>query len=131
MPNQDTQQPLSSERHFISASCEGEICGPCWREWEGKVPATHKLGEEIAHDDPSPCRHNLTQYVCCACYARTVGPAAPCAKIGIPSFKLKPNGGCEHARAFLAEAFRLAHGGHVTPDSVHCHVCSAIWDVVR
>lgn len=78
--------------HFISASCEGELCSVC------KAPSTHKLGEEILHDDPSnhpdpitnaaelavlgmsglPGRHNLTAYVCCAHFTMIVGLAAGC-----------------------------------------------------
>lgn len=34
--------------HFVSASCEGQTCSVC------KAPATHKLGEEIPHDEPVP-----------------------------------------------------------------------------
>lgn len=30
-----------------------------------REPATHKVGEELFHDDPNPYRHNLTAYVCC------------------------------------------------------------------
>lgn len=48
--------------HFVSSSCEGETCLHCGR------PATHKVGEEIMHDDPNPNRHNLTAYVCCAIF---------------------------------------------------------------
>lgn len=32
--------------HFVSASCDGNLCSVC------KAPATHKLGEEIMHDEP-------------------------------------------------------------------------------
>jgi hypothetical protein len=32
--------------------------------------ATHKVGEELALDDPNPYRHNLTAYVCCRCFGR-------------------------------------------------------------
>jgi hypothetical protein len=60
--------------HFVSASCGGEKCRVC-----GK-PATHKLGEEILHDDPNPSRHNLTAYVCCEHFTMIVGPAAGCPK---------------------------------------------------
>lgn len=45
--------------HFVSASCRGERCHVCGSN------ATHKIGEEIAHDDPNPYRHNLTSYLCC------------------------------------------------------------------
>lgn len=45
--------------HFVSAACRGEHCTQCDRA------ATHKVGEEILHDDPNPIRHNLTAYVCC------------------------------------------------------------------
>ncbi len=48
---------MSAEK-FISGTCKGEKCTIC------KKPATKKLGEEIAHDDPNPIRHNLTAYVC-------------------------------------------------------------------
>ena len=58
--------------HFVSASCNGEKCNIC-----GEV-ATHKVGEEIPHDDPDPNRHNLTAYVCCACFVMIVGQAAAC-----------------------------------------------------
>lgn len=43
---------------LASATCGGERCSVCGR------PAEAKLGEEIAHDDPLPYRHNLTAYVC-------------------------------------------------------------------
>lgn len=52
---------MTSKAHFISASCGGEVCGFL----ECREPATHKVGEEIASDDPNPIRHNLTRYVCC------------------------------------------------------------------
>jgi hypothetical protein len=54
--------------HFVSATCRGEHCSMC------KEPATHKVGEEIAHDDPNPNRHNLTAYVCCRDFIRIFGP---------------------------------------------------------
>ena len=54
-------------KHFVSASCNGERCRIC------KLPATHKLGEEIPRDDPMPARHNLTAYVCCAHFIEIVG----------------------------------------------------------
>lgn len=53
--------------HFVSATCRGERCR-C-----GEA-ATHKVGEEIAHDDPMPARHNLTAYVCCEHYQQIMGP---------------------------------------------------------
>lgn len=58
--------------HHVSASCEGEFCTVC------RDPATHKLGEEIMHDDPLQNRHNLTAYVCCQCFSRVLGPATGC-----------------------------------------------------
>ena len=58
----------ATPEHWVSASCGGEVCG-CG------APATHKMGEEIMHDDPNPYRHNLTAYVCCACFRRVVGDA--------------------------------------------------------
>jgi hypothetical protein len=48
--------------HFVSGACGGEVCVHCGR------PATHKVGEEIAYDDPRQVRHNLTAYVCCAVF---------------------------------------------------------------
>lgn len=76
----------------VAESCGGEICSVkgCDRE------STHKLGEEIPHDEPcSVCggpggndecviahgfnnRHNLTAYVCCGHFKMIVGKAAPC-----------------------------------------------------
>lgn len=52
---------------FRSATCEGEICA-CGQ------PADAKIGEEIAHDDPNPNRHNLTTYVCRACFDALLSP---------------------------------------------------------
>ncbi len=60
-----------SINHFISGSCIGEKC-QCGND------ATHKVGEEIAYDDPNQARHNYTAYVCCACFANTMGPAVNC-----------------------------------------------------
>lgn len=61
-------------KHFVSASCGGEKCRICG------LPSTHKVGEEIPHDDPLPDRHNLTAYVCCAHFVEIVGPVwtGPC-----------------------------------------------------
>jgi hypothetical protein len=65
--------------HWISASCGGEKCGMCWRAGNS-TPATHKVGEEIPHDDPNQMRHNFTQYVCCEHFKQIFGGhAAPCA----------------------------------------------------
>ena len=50
-----------------SKACVGEKC------WCG-APAAKKVGEEIAFDDPSPHRHNLTAYVCARHYAELMGP---------------------------------------------------------
>lgn len=58
--------------HHVSLSCEGERCAIC-----GK-PATHKVGEEIMWDDPTPARHNLTAYVCCHHFRLLFGDAVPC-----------------------------------------------------
>src|SRR3989344_2692973 len=58
--------------HFISASCQGEKCQICGQT------ATHKVGEEIAPDDPLPERHNYTSYVCCQHFHMIMGPAVPC-----------------------------------------------------
>lgn len=60
--------------HFVSATCRGEYCGMCQREGSGRVPATHKVGEEIPYDSPQ-LRHNLTQYVCCRHLLLIMGPA--------------------------------------------------------
>ncbi|RYE24843.1 MAG: hypothetical protein EOP51_06105 [Sphingobacteriales bacterium] len=55
---------------FISATCQGERCSMCGE------PAAHKVGEEIAFDDPFPQRHNLTAYVCHAHFGQIMGRAA-------------------------------------------------------
>ena len=41
--------------HFVSASCGGEFCSIC------RKPATHKVGEEIMHDEP--CMYCGERYV--------------------------------------------------------------------
>jgi|GEM_PF-2692519 len=69
--------------HFISASCGGEHCRIC-----GEA-ATHKVGEEIAWDEPNPQfpertgyikagRHNFTAYVCCRHFRELFGDAVFC-----------------------------------------------------
>ena len=69
--------------HFVSATCEGETCR-C-----GK-PATHKVGEEIPHDHPQQERHNLTAYVCCACFTLLLGPATGCLEAMRCAREVKP-----------------------------------------
>lgn len=69
-------------KHHISITTEGERCTMCGE------PATHKVGEEIAYDDPTgwqevlghtlPARHNFTAYVCCAHFRAIFGSAVPC-----------------------------------------------------
>jgi hypothetical protein len=54
---------------FISSCCEGKRC------FCGE-PATHKLEEAIALDDPHPRRHPLTSYVCHAHFRQVMGSAA-------------------------------------------------------
>jgi hypothetical protein len=58
------------EGHFVSGSCRGEFCAVCG------AAATHKVGEEIPHDDPDPGRHNLTAYLCCRHFGLVLGPMA-------------------------------------------------------
>ena len=61
--------------HFVSTSCEGELCRMCGKD------ATHKVGEEIAWDDTEgSMRHNYTAYVCCGCFKSIFGPAVICDK---------------------------------------------------
>lgn len=55
--------------HFVSKSCGGELCQVC------RLPATHKVGEEIPSDGPMQDRHNLTAYVCCAHFIEIMGPS--------------------------------------------------------
>ena len=61
--------------HPVSRFCGGQVCGPCLRAGV-RVPATHKIGEEIAADDSNPIRHGLTQFVCCRCFCLMMGQAA-------------------------------------------------------
>jgi len=60
--------------HFVSASCGGEKCTMCGKD------ATHKVGEEIMHDDPNPGRHGYTAYVCCGCFTKIFGTRVSCVK---------------------------------------------------
>ena len=62
--------------HFVSASCKGEICAMCIDLDQDERQATHKVGEEIPHDDPNPARHNLTTYVCCEHFRLIMGKEA-------------------------------------------------------
>ena len=47
-------------------------------EKECRKPSTHKVGEEIMHDDPNHYRHNLTAYVCCDHFRAILGDATEC-----------------------------------------------------
>jgi hypothetical protein len=58
--------------HFISRTCSGAKCSICGHD------ATHKVGEEIANDDPNMFRHNYTAYVCCEHFKQIFGAAVPC-----------------------------------------------------
>lgn len=58
--------------HFVPVSCRGEQCQFVSRVRCSK-DAAHKVGEEILHDDPQPCRHNLTSYLCCRHYRQVMG----------------------------------------------------------
>lgn len=73
MGSMDAQAVLGS--YHSSASCRGEQCSVCG------IDATHKLGEEIMHDDPFPERHNLTAYVCCEHFRMVLGPATRCSVV--------------------------------------------------
>jgi hypothetical protein len=72
--------------HFVSESCRGEFCVMCRLNsadlGRGVAPATHKVGEEILHDDPNPQRHNLTAYLCCSHFQQLFGAGACRAKPG-------------------------------------------------
>jgi len=61
-----------STPHFVSKLCVGEVCSIC------STPASHKVGEEIASDDPNPMRHNLTAYICCTHFRIIMGGQAHC-----------------------------------------------------
>lgn len=65
---------LMMSYHIVSA--EGELCGMCWRENEAVVSASHKVEEEFIYFDNAPRRHPLTQYICCDCFQRIMGPLA-------------------------------------------------------
>ena len=73
---------MTGSNHFVSASCQGEVCSVCHRNLTDlrryAQPATHKVGEEILSDDPNPNRHNLTAYLCCAHFQQLFGPASGC-----------------------------------------------------
>ncbi len=81
MKTKNTNDELPSyPKHFVSCSCGGERCY-CGND------ATHKVGEEIPHDEkdsyPEPLkglsiRHNFTQYVCCQCFTNIMGNAVFC-----------------------------------------------------
>jgi len=58
--------------HFVSKTTRGETCMICRKR------ATHRIGEEIAHDDPAQERHNWTSYVCCAHFRSLMGAAVSC-----------------------------------------------------
>lgn len=58
--------------HFVSVSCGDEKCRIC------RSPATHKVDEKIAPDDPNPVGHNFTAYVCCEHFRLIMGQAVLC-----------------------------------------------------
>lgn len=65
-----TLLPKGTLPHFVNPTSEHCMCG---------APATHKVGEEIPHNEPSPWgRHNFTAYVCCTHFRELFGPAVFC-----------------------------------------------------
>src|SRR5581483_1814288 len=83
----------TSSNHPVSESCKGEKCRICGQ------PATHKVGEEIPHDDPFPDRHNWTAYVCCEDFTVIFGAWAH-GKVS-KGKELKKNARWQHFRDFL------------------------------
>lgn len=70
--------------HFVSASCEGEICHVC------KVPATHKASEVIQWDSPDypHKRHPLTAYLCCEHFVMVFGDVGHAPTLSAPQAAL-------------------------------------------
>lgn len=69
-----------------SPSCWGERCSICHRS------ASHKVEEDIFHDDPFALRHPLTAYVCTTHFRQIMG-AAGCdqvEKVRQELWRLKP-----------------------------------------
>jgi hypothetical protein len=79
-------------RHFVSTSCGGERCSMCSK------PATHKVGEEIMHDEP-----------CMSCGKRYV------------SREIDPKG-AEEAVKNCPSFFHLA-GPHAQRHNLTAYVC--------
>lgn len=60
--------------HEVSSLCRGETC-----RFDGcGAAATHKVREELPHDDPNPARHPLTAYVCCLHFRAIFSAAVGC-----------------------------------------------------
>jgi hypothetical protein len=54
---------------------DSELCGPCLRGHGRRRRALHKIAEELSPMPAQPC-HELTQGVCCECFAWLMGVAA-------------------------------------------------------
>lgn len=64
-------------QHPISEMFSGETCDICERDTLKAFQATHKVGEELAYDDPSFGKiHNTVAYVCCSHFHQIFG--RPC-----------------------------------------------------
>lgn len=72
-----------------SKTCIGERC------WCGAL-AAKKVGEEIAIDDPTPHRHNLTSYICAAHYAQLMGPLGA-EQVGVEALRQPPSDAIRNA----------------------------------
>lgn len=70
--------------HFVSATTHGTTCLHCGEH------ATHKVGEEIAFDDPHQIRHNLTAYVCCQLFSYIMGMMTSCPVTEVTREKQQP-----------------------------------------
>lgn len=81
----ERQLALERERkdtpRFVSGSCLGEVCGICLKHLGVRVTATCKVGEEIAFDDPSQHRHNLTAYLCSRHFDEVFAPPTGVASV--------------------------------------------------
>lgn len=98
-------------QHTIPVYAQGERC-------RCDQPATHKIGEESS----SGAVHNMTAYVCCACFQRVIGD---CTQY---PYDLKPHRFIADFLSAQADATRLEtlHHAHTNEDTVTTQTEAAV-----
>lgn len=98
MNKEQLTEYLSRNPFFHYESEKQEICSLC------NKTSSHKISEELNAFDPSRNRHPFTNYLCCACFTKVMGPGTFCFG-GFWKHSAKVNVYGKHQKAFLDSIF--------------------------